>query len=103
MASRTKRLYIRISNQEYAEICRNAKAAGLNLSNYARKILTGEVVKPAKPIDYFQLFNEINKIGVNINQIAKAANIGGSVSDGQISQTQFLLTKIYDRLDAELS
>lgn len=103
MASRTKRLYIRISNQEYADICRNARAAGLNLSNYARKLLTGEVVKPAKPLDYFQLYNEINKIGVNINQIAKVANTNGNVTDSQISQTQYLLTKIYDRLDAELS
>ena len=99
MASRSKRLYIRISNQEYGDIYRNAKIAHLNMSQYARRILTGEIVRPAKPTDYYQLYNEINKIGVNINQIAKIANTTGEVDTATIRQMQHLLTVIYNRID----
>ena len=102
MASRSKRLYIRISNQEYGDIYRNAKIANLNMSQYARKILTGEIVTAAKPPEYRQLYNEVNKIGVNVNQIAKVANSSGLVDAATIRQMQYLLTKIYNRIDEAL-
>ena len=103
MASRTKRLYIRISNHEYADICRNAKNAGLNLSQYGRKLLIGEVVKPAKHVDLYKLYNEINKIGININQIAKMANSTKTIEQYSIKQVIYLLTKIYDLVDEGVS
>ena len=67
----------RISETERAELCRQAKAGGMSESAYLRWLLS------QKPKDYPQirqllksLINEVNHIGVNINQIVKSYNSG---------------------------
>ncbi len=101
MAKRTMRLYIRISPEEYANISRNAERTGLSLSELARKRLVGEVVKERPQVELRGLYSEINHIGRNINQIAKAVN-SGAISPDSIRQAKFLLSKIYDLLDERL-
>ena len=67
----------RISEAEREELCRQAKASGMSESAYLRWLLS------QKPKDYPQirqllksLINEVNHIGVNINQIVKSYNSG---------------------------
>lgn len=101
MGARTKQLHVRVAMREYADICRNAKLAGLSLSEFTRKLLTGEVVKERPPVELRTLYTEINHIGRNINQIAKAVNAGIATPE-QVKQSQFLLSKIYELLDERL-
>ena len=67
----------RISETEREELCRQAKGVGMSESAYLRWLLS------QKPKDYPQirqllksLINEVNHIGVNINQIVKSYNSG---------------------------
>ena len=67
----------RISETEREELCRQAEASGMSESAYLRWLLS------QKPKDYPQirqllksLINEVNHIGVNINQIVKSYNSG---------------------------
>lgn len=98
--SKNKRFEIRLSEQEYQKIKANAQKAKLTVSQFTRRSLTGEVVQEAKPVEYFKLYNEINKIGVNINQIAKIANTTKSVEETSMKEIRYLLMKIYGLLDS---
>lgn len=70
-------LSVRISKQEKAKIRALAKARGMTESAYVRFMLS------QKPSDYPEiiqvlkdLINEVNHIGVNVNQIVKGNNSG---------------------------
>lgn len=68
---------IRLTTEELEELNRKAKEKGLSESQYLRMLITN------RPRDYPELLevlqnlaNEINHIGININQIAKNNNSG---------------------------
>lgn len=68
---------IRLSSEELEELNRKAKERGLSDSQYLRMLITN------RPRDYPELLealqnltNEINHIGININQIVKNNNSG---------------------------
>ena len=70
-------LSVRISKQEKVKIRALAKARGMTESSYVRFMLS------QKPSDYPEiiqvlkdLINEVNHIGVNVNQIVKGNNSG---------------------------
>lgn len=77
MQNKTKSAYlnIRLTKDEKEEITNKFKQVDLSLSEYMRSILLG--VKPkirtAKKADSNLLY-ELNKIGVNLNQIAREKN-----------------------------
>ncbi|GAB2022855.1 plasmid mobilization relaxosome protein MobC [Pseudolactococcus yaeyamensis] len=64
-----------------------------NFQNYARiMLITGE----AKLVDYSQLqklASEVNRVGHNVNQVAKYAHLLGEVSQEDVTE---LLTEIKD-------
>lgn len=79
---RNKRLLVRLDQKELTEIEAGAEAAGLTLASFARqKILSGPARKPSRraPVDAALLakaLGELNRVGSNLNQIARALNSG---------------------------
>ncbi len=64
-----------------------AKAGGkVGKEEYVRQMLLNGFVRLPPDVDYYTLANEVNKIGVNINQIAKIANSDGRISPDSIAQ-----------------
>ncbi len=52
---------------------------------------------------YHELAGEVNKIGVNINQIAKFANETGGIYPSEISRVKELIDDIWQLLKSSLS
>jgi len=84
--ARTKWLKIRVSDQEIADI--KKRAGQHDMSNYVRGLVldqpvatpepkTKKIVHSADP----ELVRAINRIGININQIAKQTNTGQEVGN----------------------
>lgn len=75
--TRTMRKEIRLSKAEIKRIEFDAKEKGMNFSQYVRYLAKN---KPKEHPDVIKLFkeliNEINRIGTNINQIARNCNSG---------------------------
>lgn len=65
---------VRVTTAELDFIARQANAARLSISDYARRLLLGQRVAPARSAANDHLLMELNRIGVNINQIARALN-----------------------------
>lgn len=62
---------LRFSRDEFATIQKNLELANINFSDFARSAILKKKIK--LPIEK-ELIYEINKIGNNLNQIAKAVN-----------------------------
>lgn len=92
---RNETLTIRITKSEKAAIVRQAKKAGMSLTEYILALSRQLPIYP--PPDFSPLLVELKRIGNNINQLAAKVNSGAAyVPDlHQIKEQQ---RKIYDRL-----
>lgn len=65
-----------VTEAEREHVIAQAKRAGMTLAEYGRqRVLSGRVSVPPAPVDT-SLLTELNRIGVNLNQIARALNRG---------------------------
>ena len=91
-------MHFLMSAEEYDMLCQNAKKAGLTKKAYMLKLLKGENIKARPSKELQMLYAEINKIGSNINQIARSVN-AGIASEDDARRGLFMLDKVYDRLN----
>lgn len=84
---RSKDVRIRLTPAEYATLLAMAERAGLSLGGYARQaLLEAEPPRQARrpPIERAELaklLGQIGRIGSNLNQIARHANVEGRFTD----------------------
>ena len=90
---------IRMTPEEAKELAKKAESSGVNESSYLRFLIS------QKPNDYPQirqllreLINEINHIGVNINQIVKSYN-EGFYSEGDKTRLYAYMKKLNEKVD----
>ena len=77
--ARSKITHTRMTDAEYVHVEQQARIAGVTVSDYIRqRTLKGTVTVPQGRADAAMLM-EINRIGVNLNQIAHTLNRGGDV------------------------
>ena len=71
------RIYIRLQPTDKSRILEHAKKAGLSLSEYMRRMsCDGKIVVNDNRADV-GLIRELNKIGVNLNQMVRKFNATG--------------------------
>lgn len=89
---RKKNIRLWVTDIEHQVIKDKAKYCGLTTSAYLRKVsVDGIIIKR----DYEGL-NDINKIGVNINQIAKNANKRGTVIERDVDELRVQYEKLFE-------
>lgn len=86
---------LRLSPQEKEELEARADRAGLSLSEYLRRRALGKKIKTQIE---GKALKELNRIGVNLNQIARAANRGNLV-DQQAREAIKELRALMDQID----
>ena len=84
--ARTKWLKIRVSDDEIVDI--KKRAGRHDMSTYARGLILDQPIAPPEPKHKkivhsadLELVRAINRIGININQIAKQTNTGQEVGN----------------------
>jgi hypothetical protein len=71
---RSKPVPTRFTVAERVHLGQQAKAAGLTLSEFVRRRALGFVVQPPPARADAALVSELNRIGVNVNQLARSQN-----------------------------
>ena len=71
---RTERFNLRLTLAEIEHLGTQAAATGLAPHEYVRRRVLGHVVAPAPRQADAALVSEINRIGVNVNQLARATH-----------------------------
>ena len=67
---------IRLTEAELADLHLQAERAGLSVTELVRQRATSGKVTPKRGLADAQLLSELNRVGVNLNQIARALNRG---------------------------
>lgn len=102
--TRNVQLIVRVTEQEHSHIKRKMALMKTNNFNaYSRKMLIDGYVIEVDLSQYHELAGEVNKIGVNINQIARMANETRNISPQQIDRLQQEVEQIWQLLKLSLS
>lgn len=98
MEKRTEQTNIRLSPVELATIEGKASAAKTSLTEFVRAAALGKrmTVRQAQSTD-FETRQELRRIGVNLNQIAKALNAGRGHDTGELSALCQKLDAVFDQ------
>ena len=83
-----------MSDPERAEIAKRANALGLPVAAYMRSIVLGSEPPARRAGVDAEAVASLNRIGANINQIAKVGNASKTLSPAQIKALAALHTQI---------
>ena len=81
--AREKEIRVKVTDDELQYAKDKAAYCGMTMSDFVRKQITEGFIIKYERFDIKKLANELNKIGVNINQIAKHVNEKGGEYDRQ--------------------
>ncbi|MCR5610338.1 MAG: MobC family plasmid mobilization relaxosome protein [Clostridiales bacterium] len=85
---------LRLSDEEYRALAEMAKRAGVSHSTLLRKLIMGKEIKERPNVDFIDLRQSIDHIGININQIAHWANANGGITPEQFEEAKKLLAEV---------
>lgn len=94
---RTERFNLRFTAAELAHIQQQAHAAGIDATEFLRRRALGYVVPPAPRRADASLVSELNRVGQNLNQIARNLNSGRTLRlevDVVIAELRGILEKV---------
>ena len=84
MPKRNCRFEVRLSKDEFSNLTRKARKAGLSCGAFVREAIKGQTVVEAPSVDVPILIREVRRVGNNINQILKIANSKGLLDVPQL-------------------
>lgn len=84
---REKFIGFRVTEDLYETLARDTASANLSISEYCRRLIAGKKINYQAPIIHndsaiVDELRDINKLGNNMNQIARFLNQGGTITDG---------------------
>ena len=85
---------LRLNDAEYSKLTELAKKAGVSHSTILRKFIMNEPIKERPNVDFFDLRQAIDHIGINLNQIAHWANANGGISEENTAEALRLMKEI---------
>ncbi|TRW28185.1 MobC family plasmid mobilization relaxosome protein [Criibacterium bergeronii] len=102
--TRCKKITVRLTDDEREVIYDRYKQSGeRTISNFFYKmILKGYIVK-LDLSEILEITSSINKVGTNINQIVKNANMVAHISDNKVDELIRLLKEINEKQDRIVS
>lgn len=100
---RKNKIQVTLTDNELQFAKDKAKYCCMSMSDMIRNFIKDGAIIKYEPFDIKELSNEINKIGVNINQIAKCVNEKGGDYDREdidnlIKEFQTLQAEIYAKI-----
>ena len=106
---RTETLFARVTPDEKSAIQARADRAGLASAAFLRAVALGEAGPRARrrpPVDHVvirQLLGELNRVGNNINQIARSLNSGEDLDMPELREALACYTKVADAIYVALN
>jgi len=94
---RSERFNLRFTLAEIEHVRVQAQRCGLEPHAYARRRVLGHRVAPARGQVDAAVLSELNRIGVNLNQVTRALNAGAEVptiARDTLAQLQAVLAKV---------
>ena len=90
MPGRTHMISVRLTDAERRKLSQICAVSGLPVSAAIREMIGGVTIRQRPPQELHDLYVEINRIGNNINQIARKANAGFATKE-DVRELKFLM------------
>ena len=87
-----------MTEQEHAHLKHQVSISTLNMESFIRVVLAGEHITPRPPEQWVGILRELQKIGNNINQIARVANITERVTPEEIEKIYQMQSDIWRKV-----
>lgn len=100
MASRhrKKELHIRMTDQEWSLLRMRVSETDLSQQQFCLSLILGREIPPPRHPDLSRIRRELNAIGNNINQLARAANSGDRIPRDDMR----IIEDAFSNLEAQL-
>ena len=97
MPGRTHMISVRLTDAERRKLSQICAVSGLPVSAVLRQLISGVTIRQRPPKELHDLYAEINRIGTNINQIARKTNAGFATKD-DMRELLFLMKAIEQKM-----
>ena len=101
MLKRQKQISLRLTEQEYDQLCKKAKSAYLKREPYIRRLIDELYIEPRRPDEYLSLVADISVVGKRVNEIAHTVNRNGYATEAQIAELTQLLQEVQNMILAK--
>lgn len=95
MRKRPIAVLFRLNEQEHRHLKEQVELSGYSTEQYIRSLIAGAEMKPRPPGELAEILRQLSGIGVNINQIAKAANTYGRIRQEDVEYIIQMQTNIW--------
>lgn len=97
MPEKTHMVSVRLTDAERRKLSQICAVSGLPVSAVLRQFISGVTIHQRPPKELHDLYAEINRIGTNINQIARKTNAGFATKD-DMRELLFLMKAIEQKM-----
>ena len=87
-----------LSFEEDEQLKKISSLLNMSEADTFRKLLFETTIKETPKKDFYDAIDKLNKIGVNINQLAKVANTNGNVYVYELEKQFNILNKLIEEL-----
>ena len=101
--TRTHEIHLRLNEQEYRALTRNAKKCGLTQQAYLRMMCLNKQPTERPPMELIDILRNVQQINNNMNQIAARANANGFVDTAEYWKNVRWLKEVVSLLIAEIN
>ena len=82
-SNRTHLIKAYLNDSEYERFCRMAEATNNTNSNLVRRLLQTSVFVEFPPAEYREIIDQLEHIGINLNQLARVAHSLGFIDESE--------------------
>ena len=100
---RQHRITIRLDEKEYNNLCVWSTAANMTMNEYIRQLINGFQPVEFPPAEYKQVIDELQHIGINMNQLATKAHSLGFIDEPEYRQNSNRIWRVVAELSAQLA
>ena len=100
---RQHRITIRLDEKEYNNLCVWSTAANMTMNEYIRQLINGFQPVEFPPVEYKQVIDELQHIGINMNQLATKAHSLGFIDEPEYRRNANRVWRIVAELAAQLA
>lgn len=94
MRTRPLQLLVMVNEQERKKLDELCKRTGMCYAALIRNLIMGVEIKERPNVDFLELRQAVDHIGININQIAHWANANGGITPEQFEEAKKLLSDV---------
>ena len=101
--NRKNQVILRLNDAELKRLDEWSAAANMSRSNYIRQLIAGFQPVEFPPVEYKQVIDELQHIGINMNQLATKAHSLGFIDEPEYRRNANRVWRIVAELAAQLA